>query len=203
MDEGQLAWTKTWLMKYWLLFWWVAGTKLLKKHTVFPEIWQIPRLGSFPWQNNKFGSSAQNSAGRWQLLSLIITIYPWWYQTLSVVVRAGVVSCRKTLSIWGTIWGKYSLKSVPRAPTICSSSRIIVFCSALFTVQYSCIITAIYTRSTAIRRGSTHLTWLYCMVQIAFQYETCIGMDHECDTQTVYIRLVAPKCQVRHAAKVA
>ena len=28
------------------------------------------------------------------------------------------------------------------------------------------------TRSSAIRRESAHLTWLYCTVQMAFQYET-------------------------------
>ena len=28
------------------------------------------------------------------------------------------------------------------------------------------------TRSSAIRRESAHLTWLYCTVQKAFQYET-------------------------------
>jgi len=27
-------------------------------------------------------------------------------------------------------------------------------------------------RSSAIRRESAHLTWLYCTVQMAFQYET-------------------------------
>ena len=36
------------------------------------------------------------------------------------------------------------------------------------------------TSSSAIRRESAHLTWLYCTVQKAFQYETC--MDHECDS---------------------
>ena len=28
------------------------------------------------------------------------------------------------------------------------------------------------TRSSAIRRESAHLTWLYCTVQMSFQYET-------------------------------
>ena len=32
--------------------------------------------------------------------------------------------------------------------------------------------TSIKTRSSAIRRESAHLTWLYCTVQMAFQYET-------------------------------
>ena len=36
------------------------------------------------------------------------------------------------------------------------------------------------TRSSAIRRESAHLTWLYCTVQKAFQYETRV--DHEYDS---------------------
>jgi len=38
------------------------------------------------------------------------------------------------------------------------------------------------TRSSAIHRESAHLTWLYCTVQKAFQYEIVLGMDHECDS---------------------
>ena len=40
--------------------------------------------------------------------------------------------------------------------------------------------TVIVTRSSAIRRESAHLTWLYCTVQKAFQNETRV--DHECDS---------------------
>ena len=36
------------------------------------------------------------------------------------------------------------------------------------------------TRNSAIRTERAHLTWLYCTVQNAFQYET--RMDHECNS---------------------
>jgi len=47
-------------------------------------------------------------------------------------------------------------------------------------VVYHVSLYQVITRSSAIRRESLHLTWLYCTVQKAFQYET--HMDHECDS---------------------
>jgi len=42
-------------------------------------------------------------------------------------------------------------------------------------VVWQCLLLGVHgkpTRSSAIRRESAHLTWLYCTVQTAFQYET-------------------------------
>ena len=63
MDKGQLAWMKTWLMKNWLLFWRVAGTKLLKSI----------RFGVYFQKFDKFRGSAHSCAVRGKLWSVIIT----------------------------------------------------------------------------------------------------------------------------------
>ena len=54
-------------------------------------------------------------------------------------------------------------------------------CNVYTTQQHTSLQTI--TRSSAICRESAHLTWLYCTVQKAFQYET--RMDHECDSTAV------------------
>ena len=58
--------------------------------------------------------------------------------TFAVTTRWLLESCMNTLRICGIIWGRYTLKSVPRAVTMCSIRCIIVFCIGLLGVQNSC-----------------------------------------------------------------
>ena len=58
--------------------------------------------------------------------------------TLEVMARSWEVSCMKTLSSMGTMCGRYIRNSVPSAVAMFSTSRMMVFCMGLCTVQNSC-----------------------------------------------------------------